>query len=953
MLSGIGLSEPKINNLNQSFDSINDSWSKHATSSVIDKHYESLENFEENNKDIIDRLSAINTHEKDSVIYTYRNSNNINFETGLHQIETSEIPIFTDVNDNTILESVDPNSFVSVWNTELNSDGSSESNQINLPLHSSGTYNFHVDWGDENSNEITDWNQPEVTHTYSNPGIYTIVITGELKGWRFNNEGDRLKIIEILQWGNMSLGNNYAYFYGASNLQLTAIDAPDLTGTTSFYLAFTNAASLGNVGNMNQWNVSGVRDMEYMFYGATTFNQSIESWDVSSVKDMSWMFTHASDFNQPIGLWNVSSVIYMSWMFTHASSFNQPIGSWDVSRVVYMDSMFLGASSFNQPIGSWDVSRVIATFNMFNRASSFNQPIGQWNVSGVAYMSGMFNRASNFNQAIGQWNISSVTHISSMFYNASSFNQPIGSWDVSSVTHISSMFYNASSFNQPIDSWDVSKVESMLAMFAGAVSFNQPIGSWDVSSVKDMSWMFYFADNFNQPIESWNVSKVVTMRQMFEGALNFNQPIGPWDVSSVTDMRWMFFNVSNFNQPIDTWDVSKVTTMRSMFSRASDFNQPIGTWDVSKVTDTSFMFFNAYSFDQHIDSWDVSKVTTMRSMFYNASSFNQPIGSWDVENVKDMQFLFTRASNFNQPIGTWIVSNVETMRGMFAVATSFNQPIGLWDVLSVKDMRWMFLNASSFNQPIGFWDISSVTNMTQMFYGATLSISNYDNLLIGWSQLQLQNQVPFHAGNSKYSENAKNARQHIIDTFGWIINDQGLSEISPPTPPLNISVIIEDHKIEIIWSEPQQDGGLPIIEYRLYRSVTSNTDFSFLGGTNSSTLIFIDDTIEHGVKYYYVVTAVNTAGESQYSNEVSAQIEAPGEDLTETEEDPTEPSSNTTSTEKTTVDDINSTDITETSEIWFLNNSMNIVYILLIGIGIIIIKNIQMRRNTIYNKLLR
>jgi len=66
--------------------------------------------------------------------------------------------------------------------------------------------------------------------------------------------------------------------------------------------------------------------------------------------------------------------------------------------------------------------------------------------------------------------------------------------------------------------------------------------------------------------------------------------------------------------------------------------------------------------------------------------------------------------------------------------------------------------------------------MTDMFRGATLSVSNYDNLLIGWSNLQLQSNISFNGGNSQYSNNAKDARQYILDTFNWTISDGGLTD---------------------------------------------------------------------------------------------------------------------------------------------------------------------------------
>ena len=51
-------------------------------------------------------------------------------------------------------------------------------------------------------------------------------------------------------------------------------------------------------GNLVNWDVSSVTDMNAMFYGATAFNGNLFSWNVSLVIDMSEMFSGASAFNQ-------------------------------------------------------------------------------------------------------------------------------------------------------------------------------------------------------------------------------------------------------------------------------------------------------------------------------------------------------------------------------------------------------------------------------------------------------------------------------------------------------------------------------------------------------------------------------------------------------------------------------------------------------------------------------
>ena len=45
------------------------------------------------------------------------------------------------------------------------------------------------------------------------------------------------------------------------------------------------------------------------------------------------MFSHAGFFNQPLNNWNVSKVEDMDFMFAAATSFNQPLNNWNVLTV--------------------------------------------------------------------------------------------------------------------------------------------------------------------------------------------------------------------------------------------------------------------------------------------------------------------------------------------------------------------------------------------------------------------------------------------------------------------------------------------------------------------------------------------------------------------------------------------------------------------------------------------
>ena len=90
---------------------------------------------------------------------------------------------------------------------------------------------------------------------------------------------------------------------------------------------------ISKYGEIGDWDVSNVTNMEGMFWNATSFNQPLNNWNVSNVTNMNFMFEGAESFNQPLNKWNVSKVTNMRWMFWSArgknSVFNQPLNTWN------------------------------------------------------------------------------------------------------------------------------------------------------------------------------------------------------------------------------------------------------------------------------------------------------------------------------------------------------------------------------------------------------------------------------------------------------------------------------------------------------------------------------------------------------------------------------------------------------------------------------------------------
>jgi surface protein len=141
-----------------------------------------------------------------------------------------------------------------------------------------------------------------------------------------------------------------------------------------------------------------------------------------------------------------------------------------------------------------------------------------------------------------------------------------------------------------------------------------------------------------------------------------------------------------------------------------------------------------------------------------------------------MMFAYCNSLSIVPSIEQWDTSNVTTMQWMFYCASSFNQSIDSWDVSNVTDISFMFGFANAFNQNISDWNIANVTDMTQFLYSSSLSTTNYDALLIAWSNLPaLQRNVSLNTLPAKYSSAASAARQKLITDYGWTITDGGLA----------------------------------------------------------------------------------------------------------------------------------------------------------------------------------
>ena len=97
------------------------------------------------------------------------------------------------------------------------------------------------------------------------------------------------------------------------------------------------------------------------------------------LKSLNSLFNGSPAFNDPnVVNWDMSGITNTGYMFYGAVAFNQPIGNWKFDSITNMDGMFYGTTAFNQDLTGWCVTNITATPSDFGTDSALvpaNYPV--------------------------------------------------------------------------------------------------------------------------------------------------------------------------------------------------------------------------------------------------------------------------------------------------------------------------------------------------------------------------------------------------------------------------------------------------------------------------------------------------------------------------------------------------------------------------------------------------
>ena len=217
--------------------------------------------------------------------------------------------------------------FITTWRTT----GTNET--ITIPTTGAG-YNYDITTSD---GQTFTGETGDKTITFATAGDYDVEISGDFPRIYFNNGGDNLKLVDIVQWGSIAWTSFSVAFYGCNSLTTTSVtDAPDLSNVTDISNMFLRCQELITL-DFSNWDVSNVTNMSNMLQrnlDLTTL--AVSNWDVSNVTNMNQMLRNTDSITDYLlSNWNINKVTdfgaFMVFTGMSTSSYDAILIGWEAT----------------------------------------------------------------------------------------------------------------------------------------------------------------------------------------------------------------------------------------------------------------------------------------------------------------------------------------------------------------------------------------------------------------------------------------------------------------------------------------------------------------------------------------------------------------------------------------------------------------------------------------------
>jgi hypothetical protein len=448
-------------------------------------------------------------------------------------------------------------------------------------------------------------------------------------------------------------------------------------------------------GPIDAWNTTSVTNMTKLFSGAEDFQGNIVNWDVSNVVDMERMFMGWNSpfpFDMDLSAWNVSHVENFYQMFW-GSSFADTIQCWCWEISPTDQEYILGAKYAEE-----NYYRIVTNSECANWVPirfdnrSIRHAVRDWEQDKGSILS--YRKWGN----ISEWNTTSVTNMDGLFDGFDfRYDFPLvdlSLWDTRNIISMAESFRRSSGNPKGVAAWDVGSVENFRGMFQES-EIDADLSGWNTKSAEDFSFMFAHTENFTADLSNWSTGNVKNFARMFASALGFNANLTAWDMSSADSIIHMFRGASSFDGLL-CWALRPGVSMEMpvsenfLDSKARLFDSTCPGWPLPITDETIHQAVHlwlddpaeSYNLYGDIANWDTSDVTDMHRLFvhpyYGGMHVDADVSRWNVAKVEDFSEMFLHTSGFNKDLSLWNLASAKNISRMFFGACDFDQFLCRW-----------------------------------------------------------------------------------------------------------------------------------------------------------------------------------------------------------------------------------------------------------------------------------
>lgn len=417
-----------------------------------------------------------------------------------------------------------------------------------------------------------------------------------------------LTTLDVSKWDTSNVTDMYWTFKAMFNIKQLDVSKWDTSKCENMGAMFDSCTSLTQI-PVENWNVSKVKNMQQMFYHIQNVKTlDLSKWKTPSLENTNKMFSnsYATTSVGDLSGWNMTHVKDANYMFNECQNLaSLNTTGWSLPNVENAGCMFYNCQKLAKvDVSNFGMGNCKDIAYMFSDCVALTSlDVSKWDVSNVTTMNASFTNCNQLTSLnVSNWRPGKCKEFVNMFMNCKKLTQiDVSNWDMSSAEDIGGMFaYDSAITSMNVSNWYMPNCKHLINVFNGLTNC-KTLKIKGMYVPKATSWQNTFLDMKSLTtldLSGIDVSKVTS----FDGTFGRMDKIttidlSGWKTSSATTTTNMFTTDRNLKTIYvsENMNVSKVTSDAYMFSTCTSIRGQSGkTYNASQMGKSMANYTSGY-----------------------------------------------------------------------------------------------------------------------------------------------------------------------------------------------------------------------------------------------------------------------------------------------------------------------------------------------------------------------